>query len=83
MTQEIQNYKLTWLRRQSFRVEVGDQADAEKALAWLTENVDEKSWEFSINIEKNNQHTFFFESATDASRLREELYGDSRTVDVS
>ena len=82
MTQEIQNYKLNWLRGACFRVEVKDLSDADKAKEWLSSNVDEKSYESSINPQEG-VHTFFFELAQDASRLREELYGDNRTIDLS
>lgn len=82
MTQEIENHKLKWLRKQAFRVEV-KAADAEKALAWLQENVEEKSYEYSIKEDLGGLHTFFFENASDASSFREELFGDSRTLNVS
>jgi hypothetical protein len=82
MTQEIENYKLNWLTEKCFRVIVKDMADADKAKTWLKETLHERSYDFSFNPE-NSVHTFIFELAQDAKSLREELYGDDRTVDVS
>lgn len=78
--QEIQDYKLNWLRNRCFRVKVHS-TDGEH-YEWLQKNLDEKVWEMSVNPE-NNQYTFFFESPQDAERFREEFIGDSRTVDIN
>lgn len=73
-TQEIQDYKINWLRSKCFRVNVS--AVEEEHLEWLTKNLDEKVWEKSL-------HTIFFENANDASNFREHFQNDSRTVDIS
>ena len=80
MLQEIQDYKLNWLRSRSFRVRLNE-AD-EQCLNWLKENLDEKIWDVSVNPE-NSVHTFFFENAQDAEKFREAFQGDSRTVDIN
>jgi hypothetical protein len=78
-TQEIQDYKLKWLRTKCFRVKVLD-ANIEHQ-EWLQKNLSEKVWEVSINPD-NGHHTFFFEKQQDAEKFRENFHGDSRTVDL-
>jgi hypothetical protein len=82
MTQEIELHKIKWMRSKAFKVEVKDQERGESAKTWATENVDERSWSFSLNPE-TKQYNFFFEHPQDATKLKEELYGDSRTIDIS
>lgn len=79
-TQEIQDYKLNWLRKKSFRVKVF--ASDGEHYSWLKENIDERVWEMSVHPE-TKEPTFFFENATDAEKFREEFQGDSRTVDIN
>ena len=81
-TQEIQDYKLNWLRKNCFRVVVKKQETKGEHLEWLRSNLNEKFWDFSFN--KNTlTYTFFFESHIEATRFREEFQKDSRTVDIN
>lgn len=79
-TQQINDYKLNWLRNKCFRVPVRESAG--EHVAWLEENLNERVWEMSINPD-NQHHTFFFEDANDAEQFRAHFSGDSRTVDIS
>lgn len=76
--QNIQDHKLQWLRNKSFRVKISTSEGQHDA--WLQENVEEKSWDKSINP-VNNHCTFFFEDPADAEKFRDHFQGDSRTVD--
>lgn len=78
--QEIQDYKLKWLRTKCFRVNILN-SDGEH-LEWLQKNLDERVWEMSSNPD-NNEHTFFFENQMDSERFRESFQGESRTTDIS
>lgn len=80
-TQEIQDYKLNWLRKRSFQVK-GKVSDLEERLEWLKENLDEKTWETSVNYEAQ-VCAFYFEKPQDAEKFRERFLGDSRTVEVN
>lgn len=79
-TQEIQDYKINWLRKKSFQVK-GNMDDYEECTSWLKETLSEKVWETSINYE-NGQCAYYFENPQDAEKFRERFLGDSRTVDI-
>lgn len=78
-TQEIQDYKLNWLRSRCFRVNILNSEG--EHLEWLQKNLDERVWEVSTNPE-TNEHTFFFENQMDSERFRENFQGESRTIDI-
>jgi hypothetical protein len=77
-TQEIQDYKLKWLRTKCFRVNVIETNGEHHE--WLEKNLHEKTWEMSFNPD-NKHHTFYFEKQQDAEKFRENFHGDSRTND--
>lgn len=78
--QEIENYKLKWLKSKCFRVRI-DSTDGEHIL-WLEENIDRKDWDYSVNVQ-NSRHTFFFKNSPDADKFREAFKGESRLVDFA
>jgi hypothetical protein len=80
MTQEIQDYKLNWLRKKSFQVKAS-YARVDEYDNWLSEKCDEREWEKSINPEKS-EATYYFEKSQTAEKFREQFLGDSRTVDL-
>jgi predicted RNA-binding protein with PIN domain len=79
-TQEIQDYKLNWLRKKCFQVKA-QYAKFEEYDTWLNDNFEEKEWEKSINQEKG-EATYYFEKSQTAEKFREQFLGDSRTVDT-
>ena len=81
MTQEIENYRLNWLTKRVFRVRVSG-GIADECFNWLDENVEEKSFTHSFDMEAD-VYTFMFELAADADSFREKFLGESRTVDIN
>jgi len=83
MTQEIQDYKLNWLRKSSYRVKLPKDQNSQECLAWCTDTLEEKVWDYSLNPE-NEQYTFFFNSPSLAERFKSTFKnGDTRTVDLA
>ena len=81
MTQEIENYRLTWLTKQVFRVKVGGSL-AEECLSYLETEVEAKSYTYSFGMDSNT-HTYMFEESGTAEAFKEKFLGDSRTTEVS
>jgi hypothetical protein len=81
MTQEIENYRLTWLTKQVFRVKVGGQS-AEECLSYLETEVEAKSYTHSFDMD-SNIYTYMFEESATAEAFKEKFLGDSRTTEVS
>lgn len=79
-TQEIQDYKLNWLRKKTFQVK-GSVSELEEHTEWLKANLDDRVWEFSVNYELGTC-AYYFESPQDAEKYREQFLGDSRTTDI-
>lgn len=79
-TQEIQDYKLNWLRKKAFQVKAKFE-QIEEYDAWLNENCDEREWEKAINFDQE-KCTYCFEKSQTAEKFREQFLGDSRTVDI-
>ena len=78
--QEIQDYKLNWLRKKSFQVK-GKVSELEERSEWLKLNLDERVWEVSVNY-KLGTCAYYFESPQGAEKYREQFLGDSRTTDL-
>jgi len=81
MTQEIENYRLTWLTKQVFRVKVNGSL-AEECFAYLETEVEERSYTHSFDME-SNIYTFMFETSAIAETFKEKFLGESRTTEVS
>lgn len=81
MTQQtIDDYRLTWLRKQVFRVKVAGERN-QQFFDWIDENVTERSYTHAYNAE-TDEYTFMFELAAHADAFREKFLGESRTVDI-
>jgi len=81
MTQQtIDDYRLTWLTKQVFRVKLSGARQSEY-FDWIDENVTERSYTHAYNAE-TNEYTFMFELAAHADAFREKFLGESRTVDM-
>lgn len=80
MTQEIENYRLTWLTKQVFRVKV-DGSIAEECLSYLETEVEAKSYSHSFDMD-GNVYTFMFEKSADAEGFKDKFLGESRTTEV-
>jgi len=81
MTQQtIDDYRLTWLTKQVFRVKLSGARQSEY-FDWIDENVTERSYTHAYNAE-TNEYTFMFELAAHADAFREKFLGESRTVDI-
>ncbi len=81
MTQEIENYRLTWLTKQVFRVKVSGSI-AEDCFTYLETEVEEKRYTHSFDME-SDVYTFMFETSADAEAFKEKFLGESRTTEVS
>tara|TARA_Y100000389_G_C17393630_1_gene481316 strand:+ start:527 stop:772 length:246 start_codon:yes stop_codon:yes gene_type:complete len=81
MTQEITEYRLTWLTKQVFRVKVAATLE-EECFAYLETELEEKSYTHSFDME-SNIYTFMFEKSADAETFKEKFLGESRTTEVS
>jgi hypothetical protein len=81
MTQEIENYRLTWLTKQVFRVKAGSSI-AEECLSYLETKVEAKSYTYSFDMDSNT-YTYMFEESATAEAFKERFLGDSRTTEVS
>lgn len=81
MTQQtIDDYRLTWLTKQVFRVKLSGARQSEY-FDWIDENVTERSYTHAYNAE-TDEYTFMFELAAHADAFREKFLGDNRTVDI-
>ena len=81
MTQQtIDDYRLTWLTKQVFRVKLSGARQSEY-FDWIDENVTERSYTHAYNAE-TDEYTFMFELAAHADAFREKFLGEFRTVDV-
>lgn len=81
MTQEIENYRLTWLTKQVFRVKA-DSSSASECLSYLETEVEAKSYTYSFDMDSNT-YTYMFEKSAVAEAFKERFLGDSRTTEVS